>query len=322
MRIQVTSYNGLPPVQPISAEFSEQGGSIGRSDNNTLVLPDLEKHISRLHASIISRGGSFVIQDHGTVTPVYVNGRPLGKGQEAAIVAGDEIGIGGYMLRAIEDSAPAGKLEQIYAPPRASAAVPPKDDPLAMFGGDSAAANPFADLLAPAPAAPKKKRAGEDTAPLKNAFAESAATSSSSVIPPDFDPFADLMPVQPPTQPKPSAPPAAESDLGLEPSTAAPSIDELFGLEPSAGSGPFEPDNPLAEPISQPDAARSVDPLVAFGVAPSPKPATGGTQRNDTSELSSAFRPPEAKPEDTGRIPLPDKGASQPPQARDRKSVV
>jgi FHA domain-containing protein len=307
MRIEVTSYNGLPPVQPICAELSEQGGSIGRADSNALVLPDLEKHISRLHASIIFRGGSFVIQDHGTVTPVYVNGRPLGNGQEAVIVSGDEIGIGCYMLRATDGRAPAAELEQSYAPSRApAAAVPPKDDPLAMFGGGS-----------PAPAAPHHERV-EDTAPLKNAFAAAAAPSS-SVIPSDFDPFADLTPTQPPNQPEPPARPAAESDLGLGPSTVASSIDELFGLGPSSGPGPFAPGNPLAEPLDQPDAARSVDPLVALGATSAPKPAFA-PQRNDAAELSSAFRPPEAKPEDTVRMhrtpQRPETAASQPSQTR------
>jgi len=319
MRIQVTSYNGLPPVQPVSAEFGEQGGSIGRVDSNTLMLPDLEKHISRLHASIISRGGSFVIQDHGTVTPVYVNGRPLGNGQEAVIVAGDEIGIGGYMLRATDGSAPAAELDQTYLSPRAPAAVvPSRDDPLAMFGGGSAAANPFADLLAPAPAVPQMGGA-EATAPLRNAFAAPAAPSAASVIPSDFDPFADLMSAQPPAQANPPARFAAESDLGLGQSTATASIDELFGLGPSAGPAPFAPGNPLAEPLNQHDATHSVDPLVALGAAPAPKPA-GGTQRNDAPELSSAFHPPEARQEDTVRMqrppPQPDKAASQPPQAQ------
>ena len=319
MRIQVTSYNGLPPVQPISAEFSEQGGSIGRADNNTLALPDPEKHISRLHASIISRNGTLVIQDHGTVTPVYVNGRQLGNGQEAVIANGDEIAIGGYLLRATDGSAPVADLEETYIiPPHAPAAgVPPKDDPLAMFGGGSGTANPFADLLAPAPTAPQQK--AEDTAPLKNTYAAPAALSAPNVIPSDFDPFADLAPARQPAQPQAAAPATAESDLGLGPSTTAASIDDLFGLGPSTGPGPFAPGNPLAEPLNQPDAARSVDPLVALGAAPAPKPAPA-PQRNDAAELSSAFHPPEARPEDTVRMPRPpqrpDKAASQPAQAR------
>ena len=295
MRIQVTSYNGVPPAQLISAEFSEQGGSIGRADNNTLELPDLEKHISRLHASIISRGGNFVIQSHGTVTPVYVNGHPLGSGQEAAIVNGDEIGIGGYLMRAMHSDMPATDLEQTCIPPHAPVAgVPSKDDPLAMFGGGSGTPNPFADLLAP------------------------AARLAPNVIPPDFDPFANPTPAQPPVQAQSAASAATEYDLG--PSTAAASIDELFGLGPSAGTGPFEPGNPLAEPLNQPDAARSVDPLVALGAAPAPKSYAGRPQRNDAQELNSAFQPPKAQPDDTVRMPRtplrPDKAPSQLAQAR------
>ena len=40
IRLNVTTFNGLPVSQPLSAQFDELGGDIGRADTNQLVLPD------------------------------------------------------------------------------------------------------------------------------------------------------------------------------------------------------------------------------------------------------------------------------------------
>src|SRR4030095_13803785 len=47
--IQVTSYHDKPIAQSISADFDDKGGTIGRSPENTLVLLDPERKISRVH---------------------------------------------------------------------------------------------------------------------------------------------------------------------------------------------------------------------------------------------------------------------------------
>src|SRR5262245_12533994 len=94
--ISVVAFGGHAPLEPLSAEFDELGGSIGRGEGNTLVLPDPERHISRTHASIAFRNGRYVIQDRGSATPVQVNGQPLGQGRESPIGDGDELKIGSY----------------------------------------------------------------------------------------------------------------------------------------------------------------------------------------------------------------------------------
>jgi predicted component of type VI protein secretion system len=93
--IEVVSVNGQPPERLMAAEFDELGGDIGRADGNTLVLPDPQKIISRKHASIVFRRGGYVVCDNGSATPVYVNGRAIGRGHESPIEAGDQIRIGG-----------------------------------------------------------------------------------------------------------------------------------------------------------------------------------------------------------------------------------
>ena len=122
--IEVTTVNGQPCADPLAAEFDELGGNIGRAEGNTLVLADPEKVISRRHASIAFRGGRYVLSDHGTATPVYVNGRALGNGQESPIDVGDEIRIGGFTLRVKPGAAAAAPAAERAAPPHSRTTRP------------------------------------------------------------------------------------------------------------------------------------------------------------------------------------------------------
>ena len=58
IRLNVTTYNGQPVSQPLTAQFDELGGDIGRADTNQLVLPDPERTISRVHARVLFRAFS------------------------------------------------------------------------------------------------------------------------------------------------------------------------------------------------------------------------------------------------------------------------
>ena len=52
LTLRAVSLNEQPLTQPISAHFDAKGGTIGRHDDNTLALPDPERHISRRQAEI------------------------------------------------------------------------------------------------------------------------------------------------------------------------------------------------------------------------------------------------------------------------------
>ena len=134
--LTVLSYNGAPADGP-SAQFDELGGTIGRANNNQLVLPDPERTISRVHARLVFRGGGFAIADNGS-NPISVNGIPTGAGREHPLKPGDRVQIGGYELEV-----------------REAGASPRRDDPFADLFGDSALglATP-APMNAPAPPAP------------------------------------------------------------------------------------------------------------------------------------------------------------------------
>ncbi len=49
--------------------------------------------------SIARRDGRFFVRDQGSTVPVVVNGRPIGKGHDHPLAAGDELRIAGYVLR-------------------------------------------------------------------------------------------------------------------------------------------------------------------------------------------------------------------------------
>ncbi|WP_342113884.1 type VI secretion system-associated FHA domain protein TagH [Pseudoduganella sp. OTU4001] len=139
--IKAVSYNGQPPTAPLVGEFGEAGGVIGRSDDNALVLPDPERYVSRAHATVAYRGGTYVIRDLSSASPVYVNGRALGNGNEADLLDGDELRIGAYTL-------------QVIGEPAAQKA--PVDDPMNLFGGAGGMSNDFNLFGGPsAPRAPE-----------------------------------------------------------------------------------------------------------------------------------------------------------------------
>src|SRR5215831_2654089 len=275
--IGVISVNGKPPEDPLAAEVDELGGNIGRAEGNTLVLPDPDKMISRRHASIAFRGGRYVIADHGTAMPVYVNGRALGNGHESPIDAGDEIRIGGFTLvvkPGARAAAPRSAMEAPAARPGPARGGESRDDPLQMLGarGGSRSGGVFDDLIVPAPKA-RPVAATPPDAPFADNRAAEAKPGAGMAIPPDYDIF------ETPAAPAALEPrgPVIPDDFDLMRNTlsGAPSIDKLFDLEPGARADPFAPDHPLG--------------------AGTPATKTPATQRDDAPEIRGSFRLPEAK---------------------------
>jgi len=248
LTLRVLSLNEQPLTQPITAQFGAQGGTIGRADHNTMALPDPERHISRQHAQIAATGHGYVIRNVGSANPISVGGRSLAQGESAPLRHGERLLIGGYLLEASDD---ARTLTEGPTLLRRDPQTPTRRPAPSSHG-----ANPFADLL------------GDST------LSEDKALSLSPRLPDDFDPFA--------TAPRPVNPPMATPSEGgvfadLVPSSAATSIDDLFGLRGNgSGSG-------------------NADPLAAFMAGaptvapPAPSPAAWS---DHTPELNAAFKPP------------------------------
>lgn len=313
IRLNVTTFNGLPVSQPLSAQFDELGGDIGRADTNQLVLPDPERTISRVHARVLFRASTgYGIVDQGS-NAISVNGIQLGKGREAAIKPGDQIQIGGYVLT-VEAGSPGGAAADPFADffgmAPATALTQPgvrRDvaaaDPLGLFGGG------------PTPPSPT---AGRAPAPFTTAPPPPAAMGG---IPADWDPFA---PVATPRQAAAPAPSAGARALGLDLGAGAPaplipdlpgasagrgaggdSLDILFGLgAPTPASSNPLAQSLLGEAVAQPNMAGHADPLQALGMLPA---AAGQALPDTSSELNRPFIPPNSPSasSSTGQRPRP-----------------
>jgi FHA domain-containing protein len=286
IRIRVISFNGQPPAQTLGGEFDESGGTIGRAETNDLVLPDPDRHVSRVQARLSWRDGQFEILNVGA-NALDVGGHSIANGSAIRVQHGDRITMGGYVL---EVEAAAGGASTGRASPAAGAVVSsgPVDDPLGLFGvappSGAGGGDPFADILQGAGGA---RPLGARDEPVRPA---------AGVIPDDFDPFADpFAPPPPPTE----AAEASLDDLGFGPSGESgnsPGIDALFGLgapAPSVRRDPFA-GGALAEPPPGATAGGEiVDPLAALSGAPLPA-AGAASIADDVPAIRGAYTPPAA----------------------------
>ncbi|USX24010.1 type VI secretion system-associated FHA domain protein TagH [Oxalobacteraceae bacterium OTU3CINTB1] len=99
LTLNVLTYRNQPTPYALAGRFSDAGGALGRGPDNLLVLDDPGKYISRTHARVSCRDGTYFLEDVGS-NPSVVNDRPLGKGREIMLADGDRIVIGDYQLEA------------------------------------------------------------------------------------------------------------------------------------------------------------------------------------------------------------------------------
>jgi len=290
MRWTVIEHHGKPVAMGPSAWLSEPGGTIGRSPDNHLVLPDEQRQISRLQATVrFEPEGAVVLRNMSAVLPITVNRQVLNHNEEARISDGDRVAIGGYVLQAQQQAeavaqAPSMPLPST-TPPTLAPISPPAPPPVAAPFPATAPAMPaagggdvFADLF------------GAGALPI-GAAGPSAAQApadvdrATTVAPPPAAP-APAWPTTvaphpaPPPPPAPNVPAAVDWDAILAtaprrgdaddtPAAAhAPLPQDPFALPSQAQRNPVDP---LAE--LNPDAShdvsdmarrRGVDPLSLF----------------------------------------------------------
>ena len=275
--IRALTLDNRPLSEALIGSFGAGGGTIGRSDTNTIALPDPERHISRLQAEVTVEGGRYLIRNAGAANPILLNGRALASGERAPLAHRDELKIGGYLLVVLLDGdddartitkAPSATStrtgnnpsadEQSTAPPAIAAGRRHAELPGALAAVPAASANnPFGDLLAPGPAgsdgadpfaflgAPGAGSTARPATPPPTPPAGAAAAGAK--LPDDFDPFADIMAAPAPAPA--SVAPAASAHAGapdlLESVGAGtghgPGIDEAFGLGGASVVGAADP---------------------------------------------------------------------------------
>jgi predicted component of type VI protein secretion system len=102
--LQGIRLNDEPLSQPLIGRFDERGGTVGRSDNATVTLPDPERLISRVQAQVLHGDEGYWIEHVSTANSTLHNGRPLSAGMRVLLNEGDELRIGGYTLVAAFES--------------------------------------------------------------------------------------------------------------------------------------------------------------------------------------------------------------------------
>ena len=96
MRFTIVQQTGVPHQ---TVDFLPPGGTIGRSQDNDLILPDEARAISRLQAVVhVSAQGECRLTNRGSVTTVILNGRALERDQQVTLHHGDTLTIGDYEI--------------------------------------------------------------------------------------------------------------------------------------------------------------------------------------------------------------------------------
>ena len=286
--IRVLSFNGQP-VDGLSTSFDELGGSIGRATSNQLVLPDPDRSISRVHATVQFRGDGYVIVDQGS-NPTAVNGSPIASGREHPIKPGDQIQIGTYLLAVSSDQAAASSG-------RSAALFDDFDD---LFGGAvQGAASPKG---APAPWTAPAPVAAPSAAP--NATRSAPPAAAPAQLPDDWDLLAPAPSSRTAAPGGPStASPAA--DLSFGPG-AEQSLDELFGLGSAAPADPLAA-TPQRAQSNAPNMAGHADPLQALSRQ---GPNVAASTPDHVSELNTPMNLPRGAPTPS---PSPSPSPATPP---------
>jgi FHA domain-containing protein len=96
--IRAVSLAGQPLTQALSAYFDERGGTMGRSDTNTLSLPDPERRISRLQAEVSRSAEGWRLLNVGHANPIWHNNKAVPPGETVMLDEGDELQVGTYSL--------------------------------------------------------------------------------------------------------------------------------------------------------------------------------------------------------------------------------
>jgi FHA domain-containing protein len=309
--IRAVSFNGRPLGQEILARFDEAGGTIGRGDSSTLVLPDPERFISRTHASISYQAGGFIITDNSTKNPTILNGQPIGPGSAKRLAHGDRIQLGGYVLTA-ELTSPVAPAAAVVTAPASGA---PRDDPWAAFKAPAASApDPFADLLKPRPSTPPS--APPATPPAAPGMRQDPLADLGRPPGSAQDPFADLLKPRASTPPLPATPPIAPArppDPLADLQDRQPSIDEVLGLRPSGVPDLLRPEGRSIPPPALPGSPGVVDPLEALGGAPKQVPPP--TVPDQGPELFTPYTPPAARPDPDQQTRVEPVAIPSPPSA-------
>jgi len=215
LRIMATAFKNQPLERPFGTDFKENGGTIGRSTESTIILPDDKRYISRIQASVRFTEGRYLLSHHGSAIQTLLNGEPVPDDSEVELRDGDELRIADYVLQV-----------SLLGNPRQNSTAP---DPFADLFSEPLSDQSSYRESSPRPSVTAKQSDGISGKPLE---APRSNASSSSLIPDDFDPFAETMTL--------NDSPAPVISEGMHQAPASgPSLDETFGLRDDGSNDPL-----------------------------------------------------------------------------------
>ncbi len=278
--IRAVSLAGQPLTQALSAYFDERGGTMGRSDTNTLSLPDPERRISRLQAEVSRSAEGWRLLNVGHANPIWHNNKAVPPGETVLLDEGDELQVGTYSLQvSFSNNDPAARtITQGRAAVDSRTVIvgsgtEPRTDPSRMGGPFSVnlSANPRTEAAAVQRGASALGGAASASAMDHDSGATQLVHDASRVSVTQVPqarpaPVAPVLPVPPVAAPAlASAPSAAASPFADLLGNASPAAAPPGGAAPSGNRSPFDdlfsaPLSPAPAPAAAP-VSSAADPF-------------------------------------------------------------
>lgn len=303
-------------IAPWSAVFDAPGGTLGRSTDNHLTLPDPDGGICRIQAALRISDDTCYLVNLSSMSRVSINGRAILRDQEVPLVPGDELVIGSYTLKAedpstttVDNTAPAALAGAFAAThdPQQHAPLLAEPDPLLespLLDTASPQIQPVAPVVtdnAPVEAAPPDVKPAPPEAKPASVQVQSVAAPAAPSAPVELVAAAQPTAMAAPTPaPEPATPaqPATpiEPAAAAQPATSAPPI---VVAQPAASPQPAAPAQPVTEP--SPADLGTTPPVnnVADTTTPPAEPTTFATASATpvTAPMTPATQePPAASP--------------------------
>jgi FHA domain-containing protein/type VI secretion system protein len=201
LEIRAISYNDFPLVSPVAGKIPAAGGTVGRTEDNIIVLPDPMKAVSRVHLRFDAgepQQDKYSMTNISSSNPVFVNDKRIEPGMECLIEHGDKIYLGGYILEALytseekkvapRETAPAATPatttgNEWWRDAKTAAVNPTILDPTKLFG-EGGEGPDLSDFLPPEKPARAANNAAAKSPRPKRASSPRAAKKSLSEAPP------------------------------------------------------------------------------------------------------------------------------------------
>lgn len=282
--ISISSGGRFKPLS--SRTFGEALVTVGRDEDCTLTLEDVQKHVSRVHAELAEENGVYWMKVVSKVNPVIVNGKRYMFGNRVALADGDTVAIGLYRLEmqpqppATAAATNADELTVVARPGMIPPPAPAKVEETTFVPPPKAAP--------PKPAAPPAPPPQEEATYIPEISTKALEAKAVPRPAPQDEEEATYIPDIPPKAPEPTAasrlaPPEGEEatyipDIPLKPgldatnpvgSTRSSDVADAMDIELDLDFDLSEvPDAPGEAALEEATFVRPADPL------PAPKPTT------------------------------------------------